>query len=300
MATVKKQSPNQTAVKKKVVAKTSPSPAKKPSSGYFSQIITEVGPTPYIIVVHGVGGVGKTSWAAYAPKPIFLLDDQELGIFDLMSSKQINFEVPVLPPAANWEQVGEMLDEVQTKGISEGYKTLVIDSATGMEYLCFKHHCEESFGGDWSQRGFFNYTQGPKSAAKSLWPEFLRQLMTIRNQGMNVIIVAHSQIKNFANPEGPDFERWTPYLDKEIWATTFRVMENVFFMNYYIDVQTEGGKTRGKGMGGQRFLYTTWAPAYDAKNRWGLQEHIDMGDSGKDAYHNFSQFVSEEQQKITK
>ena len=108
---------------------------------------------------------------------------------------------------------------------------------------------------------------------------------------MNVILIAHSQIKNFANPEGADFDRWIPYLDREIWATTFRVMENVLFMNYYVDVQTEAGRKKGKGVTGQRFIYASWAPAYDAKNRWGITDVIPMGDSASEAFGNFSEYI---------
>jgi hypothetical protein len=288
MVQVKKQKVR--AVEKEPASKPAQAPARPVTSGYLGRVVDHMDESPYIIVVHGVGGIGKTSWAAHSDKPLFLVDDQELGIFDLMASKQIDFKVPVMPKAESWPQVLEMLDEVVEKGVGQGYKTLVLDSATGMEYLCFLHHCEEAYEGDWSRRGFFNYQQGPKSAAKSLWPEFLRKLLAIRSTGMNVIMIAHSQIKSFSNPEGPDFDRWVPYLDKEIWATTFRVMENVFFMNYFVDVETQKGLTsKGKGKGGQRYLYTTWAPAYDAKNRWGLIEPISMGDSAAEAFSNFAE-----------
>lgn len=316
MVTVKKQVAT-SAPKKAVTKKSSPStqvanpkgeiikpitPTKlaagneivRPSSGYFSQVTSNIGPQPYITAVHGVGGVGKTSWAAHAPKPVFLIDDQELGIFDLMSSGQIDFEAQVLPKAGSWTQMMDMLDEVENSGASLGYETLILDSSTGFEYLCFKHHCDEAFDGDWSRRGFFNYMQGPKNAAKTIWPEFLRKLLAIRANGMNVILIAHSQIKNFSNPEGPDYERWIPYLDKETWAITFRVMENVLFMNYYVDVETGKDKvSRGKGKGNQRYLYTTWSAVHDAKNRWGLPPTIPMGDSAKEAYDNFAQYTSQ-------
>jgi hypothetical protein len=36
-----------------------------------------------------------------------------------------------------------------------------------------------------------------------------------------------------------------------------------------------------------RYIYTQWSPAFDAKNRFGLEPLIEMGSSGKEAYTNF-------------
>jgi len=47
-------------------------------------------------------------------------------------------------------------------------------------------------------------------------------------------------------------------------------------------------QTKGKAVGGQhRVLLTTHHAAYDAKNRHGLPEEIDCGDSAAEAWKNF-------------
>ena len=50
---------------------------------------------PFNMVVHGISGIGKTSFAANAPKPHFLIDRQERGILKLQKRKILSRSTPV-------------------------------------------------------------------------------------------------------------------------------------------------------------------------------------------------------------
>lgn len=242
--------------------------------------------------MHGVGGVGKTSFAAGAEAPVFLIDRQEMGIHELRKSGQIKREIPVMPAAETWLEVQEMLAAVAEGGYQKGYRTLVVDSLTGMEYLCFRHHCDEAFAGDWTNTGFFSYQQGPRNAAKTVWPDFLGALDAVRDSGMNVILIGHSRVATFNNPDGANYDRWVPYLDKETWAITYRWCELCLFANYFVDLEQKAGSARKKATGGRtRYLHTEWNATYDAKHRWNMREFIDMGTNGEEAFTAFSKLI---------
>jgi len=235
-------------------------------------------------VVYGPSGVGKTSFGAEFPDAGFLIDPQEDGILDLVEYGQCKKPREVLK-AENWEQLLSLCADVANRKYDIG--TLVLDSATGFEKLCFHHHCRMYFDNDWSSKGFYSYQRGPKNAAKTDWPMLLDALNSVRESGINVILMAHSTVKQFSNPEGADYDRYIPYLDGETWQQTHRWAQFVLFYNYHVSVEKEGVKKKANIESEKRFLYTVRTAAYDAKNRHGLPPLIEAGSSGKEAYESF-------------
>jgi len=238
------------------------------------------------MVVYGPSGVGKTSFCANFPKVGVIHDPQEGGILSLLQFKQC--PEPVFHKEMdNFEKTLLFLEKVATDTL--GIRTLVADSATGFEKLCFQYHCREHFDNDWSKEGFYSYQQGPKNAAKTDWPMLVDALDNVRRAGINVIIIAHSQVKNFQNPVGPDYDKYTPYLDKESWQVLHRWAQAVLFYNYYVDIEKKKGgiKPKVKEETECRQIYTQHSAAFDAKNWYGLEPIIDAGDSGTDAFDNF-------------
>lgn len=169
--------------------------------------------------------------------------------------------------------------------------TVVFDSLTGFEKLCFQHHCEEHFDGDWSKdNGFYAYSKGPKQAAKTDWPEWLDGLNAVRQAGVNVVLLAHSTPpKEYNNPDGPNYDRYHVYLDKETWSQTHRWSKAVLFYNYSVEVDKKGTRAKARPDTEERFIYTQWSPAFDAKNQYNLEPLLDAGESGEDAYKAFAE-----------
>lgn len=259
---------------------TKPAPAKS-SGGYL-------GKSPLAGIIFGQPGVGKTEFAGHFPGAGFIQDSQETGASDLLEFGKIP-EPVVNETFDNFEAVIDYTAKIAIKP-PPGLQTLIYDSLTGFEKLCFVYHCREFFEDDWTKQGFYSYQQGPKNAAKTDWPRFLDTLDLVRAAGINILLVAHSQVKNFINPEGPDYDRFSPYLDKETWAQTHRWAKMVLFYNYHVDMmEKKGPRQKADQSSSKRFIYTEWAPAYDAKNRYGLEPLIDAGGSGEEAYHNFEE-----------
>lgn len=159
-----------------------------------------------------------------------------------------------------------------------------------MQELCFSHTCFEEYQGNWDQ--FYDFYKGPRVAAPKHWSDFIDTLNQVRAESKDVVLVAHSKTEDYENPDGPNYKRFRPRLDKEILDLTHIFCESVFFASYDIKVEKQnkgGNKAQGRG----RELCVNWSPAYDAKNRYGIEEPIDMGTSGTEAYQNFQQALAE-------
>lgn len=233
--------------------------------------------------MYGPPGIGKTSFGASAPDPIFLHDEQEDGVNTLRAARRIPEDTPALPPAATW---GDVLGSL--RALSEGehtYKSLVIDTIGGMERLCHEHVCNRDFNGDWGERGFSSYAKGYEVALAD-WRQFLNALDDLRtHRGMRVILLGHSQVKPFKNPHGEDYDRYVPDVHHKTFSVTHKWADMILFANYYVHVDSKGGRAKGKG-GQLRMLYTEYHAAFEAKNRFGLPAEIEMGNSGTEAWTN--------------
>lgn len=234
---------------------------------------------------HGTEGVGKTSFAAYAPRPLFLMARGETGIETLVDNGQLP-ATAMLPELMTWADVIGSVEAVIAG--KHDYRTLVLDALGGFERLCHEFVCQREFNGDWSDRGFQGYMRG-YDVALADWRQFLGLLDRVRaERRMSILILAHTRVKQFKNPEGSDFDRYSVDAHEKTWSLTHKWADMVLFANFATEAQKDGaGRVKGKG-GTRRVLYTQRTAAWDAKNRNGLPYQIDLGNSGSQAWANFS------------
>src|SRR5262249_53524348 len=88
---------------------------------------------PNRAVFHGVEGVGKTSFGACAPRPIFLMTRGETGLVTLIDSGQVP-ETAHFPELATWTDLLGAIEALTSE--AHDYRTLVIDTLNGAERLC--------------------------------------------------------------------------------------------------------------------------------------------------------------------
>lgn len=226
---------------------------------------------PPRLLVYGTPGIGKSTFAAQAPKPIFIptedgLDEIECDRFDL---------------AENYKQIIQALQLLLRE--EHDYQTVVIDSLDWAEKLIWEELCRE-YGVSSIEKVDGGYARG-YTHALSYWTQILTLLQQLREeQGLLIILVAHSKIERFEDPETAAYDRYAPRLHKHAASLWIEWCDAVLFATRKMRIQAEDagfGKSRaiaqpvGKS-GGERILRCVGGPACVAKNRYRLPEELPL------------------------
>jgi hypothetical protein len=216
-------------------------------------------------LVHGVAGVGKTTFTAEANHPVFVQTEDGLG----------TLPVAHFPLSRTFEEVIEALAALYTE--DHDFKTLVIDSVDWLEPLIWVKACRNN---GWNSIEDAGYGKG-YIAALNLWRQYIDGLNALRDdRGMTVIQIAHTDIKRFDSPEHDPYDRYVIKLHARAAALLQEHSDVVLFANYRIStVKADVGfnKKINRALGsGERVLYTAERPAFLAKNRYGLPESLPL------------------------
>lgn len=217
------------------------------------------------VLLYGQHGIGKSTWAASAPMPIFL--DIEDGIADLECSK-----------TEHLHSFAEVIDALSwLAGNSHEFKTVVIDTIDWLEHLIFKDVAKAAGKSNVAEIGF---GKGYESA-KEKWDFLLRGLNHLRtSRDMTVILLAHAKVEKFDNPETDSYDRYKLDLHKSSNEMLQEWCDEVLFASYRVFTRKEEqgfGKERKIAVGAQeRYIRTTETPAAIAKNRLRLPPELSM------------------------
>jgi hypothetical protein len=93
---------------------------------------------------------------------------------------------------------------------------------------------------------------------------------------MNVVLVAHSEIKSFSDPSQPQsYDRYQLKLHQKSAAVLREAVKAVLFATYETFVKKDKGQSKARAFGdGKRVIFTERRPSFDAKNRLGLPFEI--------------------------
>jgi hypothetical protein len=217
---------------------------------------------PYRIVLYAGSGVGKSTFGASAPNPIFIAAED--GTFHL--------EVSRFPTPESWTDILDAIDVLTRE--KNDFKTVVLDSADWAETLLWKHVCEvgkvtsiEDVGGGYG-RGY--------SAAIDQWRILLSVLERLQSKtGMHVIILAHSVVKPFRSPISDDWDRWEMKLNAKAAGLLGEWADELLYAAFETFATKDAKTKRVKGVSsGARLIYSTRNAAWDAKTRRGLPETL--------------------------
>ena len=218
---------------------------------------------PQKVCVYGPEGVGKSTFAAQFPEPLFI--DTE--------DSTVTMDVARFPKPTSWTMLLAQIDHVKANpGIC---KTLVIDTADWAERLCAEHICSKA-----NVDGIegFGYGRGYVYLEEE-FGRFLNRLQDIIEIGINVVVTAHAEIKKIEQPEEiGGFDHWQLKLEKKTMPLLKEWADILLFANYkvfVVNVDNQGAaKGKNKAQGGHRVMYTTHTPWWDAKNRHDLKEEL--------------------------
>lgn len=218
-----------------------------------------------IMCLYGVEGIGKTTFAAGAPDPIFL--PTEDGLTSVPG-------VHAFPTPESWDDIREACGSLAG---DHNYKTLVIDTVDWLEPLLFAEIAVDQGKESIEDIG---YGKGYVMAAEK-FRRFMNNLDTLRKKkNMTVLFLAHSAIKKYDAPDTDPYDRFGLKLNKHIAAIVMEACDAVLFANWQVQVtKQDGGFNRKitKAIGeSERVLYTSHSPTHDAKNRFSMPDRIDL------------------------
>lgn len=222
------------------------------------------------VVVYGPEGIGKSTFAAHFPDPLFI--DTEGSTKDM--------DVARTPDPSSWSMLMEQVEYIRTH--PDICRTLAVDTIDWAEQMCVKHICDL-----YQKRGIEDFGYGNGYVyVKEEFGRFLNKLSEVVNVGINVVLTAHAQMRKFEQPdEMGSYDRWELKLGKKTTSQTSPLVKEwadmVLFANYktYSVAVDDKGKKR-KAQGGSRVMYTAHHPCWDAKNRYGLPEEMPFDYSG--------------------
>lgn len=226
---------------------------------------------PHRILLYGTEGIGKSTFGAGAPKPIFIPVEQ--GSHHL--------EVSRFPKPEAWKDV---LDAVRVLTLEpHDFQSLVIDTIDAAEPLLWRMMVERDQSKDRNGkpklRDIEDYGFG-KGFQKALddWRILLRALETLQAQrAMHVVVLAHSQVRTFKNPEGEDFDRYELKLNPKASGLVKEWADCVLFAQLETFAKRDEATKRVRGFdSGARLLRVERRAAYDAKNRFGITEAVPL------------------------
>lgn len=218
------------------------------------------------VIIYGPAGLGKTSLAAEAPDPVFLMTEEGVPA---------GLNVDVLGPSpeqntfTKYEDLMTALMRIRDE--PHDLKTVVNDTVDGVEVLIWDFICREN---NWDSIETPGYGKGYIEALYE-WRNFIAMCDEIRSKrGMNVLWLAHSQTKNFDDPQYGPYSRFLLNVHAKAADALTYDADIVAFLNVGVDVaETDKGfkqKTRTAESDGARWLFLDKRAAFDAKNRYGM------------------------------
>jgi len=214
---------------------------------------------PPRITLAGPEGIGKSTFASQAPKPLFL--SAEEGLTGLEHVSRIS-------PTSLVDLLGILDGLEQDMG---GHKTLVIDTADWLERLVYAGMCLRD-----NKANIEDYGYGKGfTIAESEFSAILGRLDRIRQAHKVVIIIlSHVQIRTFKDPSGGEWDRYEMKGNKKVTGILREWADACLFAVTPVFKTKDKSEKSSRAVSGERVIHTVWSPAWDAKNRLNLPPEI--------------------------
>ena len=199
------------------------------------------------VVIYGPEGIGKSTFAAQFPDPLFIDTEGSTDQLDVRRLKR----------PSSWEMLKQEVEYVRDTPKLCG--TLVIDTADWAEQLCVDHVCAGKLPAKGKEKyGIedFGYGKGYTYIAEE-FGRLLNLLEEVKSKGTNVVITAHALMQKIDLPEETgSFDHWALKLGKKTAPLVKEWADMLLFANYkvyIVNVDNQGAaKGKNKAQGGAR------------------------------------------------
>jgi hypothetical protein len=213
------------------------------------------------MIVFGANKIGKTTFAASAPKSIGILTEDGAGAVESQAFPLCRSLNDV------YSAIGTLINE------KHEFETLFFDSLDWFEPMLHQHVCETN---RWSTIESAGYGKGYIAAAEQ-WRHMLAGLETLRNQkNMTIILLAHDKIKRLESPMHENYDTYTLKLHDRACGILLEWADIVGYCAHKIITRSQesgfGQKETKALTTGERVLHLEPHPAHCAGNRLGLKD----------------------------
>lgn len=216
---------------------------------------------PLNVILFGVPGIGKSTWASEAPMPVFV-GGEETGELD----------VARFPQAKTYQEFSDQIAHFNKSAKDLPYQTLVVDTLDSVEALLHQKILSE----DPKQTGSMIASHGGYGKAYEIAAGELMKLRvhfnSIREQGINLIFLAHSKKAQAVDVIlGMQYDTYELALHQKAQSVFVEWVSAVLFANYIVHAQSGTNTEKIFATGdGQRVLLTEKRPGHLGKNRFSL------------------------------
>lgn len=216
-------------------------------------------------LVYGPEGIGKSTFVSKIPGVVFIDTEGSTGEMDVLR----------LPTPKSWSMLLETVKYALAN--PEQVRSLVIDTGDWAERLCIDHVLATHLinGQKPDSIEAYGYGKGYVYLYEA-FGELLNIMEEMSVKGQHVGFTAHAMMRKFEQPdENGSYDRWELKMSKKVAPLVKEWSSLMLFANYktYVYATDDKGK-KHKASGGQRTMYATHHPCWDAKNRYGLPDEM--------------------------
>lgn len=228
----------------------------------LDKIIKGKQPRPFRILLHGEGGVGKSTFFSEAPDPLFVDPERRTGHLDVARC------VP-----DTWTEVLQVMGEAFK---AKTYRTLVFSTIDYIEQMVWAELCKkegassiDGLGGGWG-KGY--------GMARDEFNKFLNYAERLVDGGINIAIESHSDVETFKNPQGDDFDRWFIKLHKKTRGLFTAKMDAIGFATFedFAKKKDKTDKVAKAITTGERIVHWGHHPACQSKAGFNLPDQMPL------------------------
>ncbi|SRR5213594_3600044 len=231
-------------------------------TGILSLVTTRKRRRPIYGVIYGPPGIGKSTFGASAPSPIFLQVERGLD----------QITVPKLPIPKDFAGLYAQIDALDKE--EHEFKTIVLDTLDATEVLIWARVCAEGkvksiedYGGGYG-KGYVR--------AREIWTGLLTKLSEM-SERFNVLLLAHSHLKTVNDPMlSAAYDLHKIKIHDKSAEIIRQMVDLICFANLDVSLAKETQKARkGRGIiSGDRLMWTQPTTGIEAKNRYDLENPI--------------------------